>query len=352
MPDSSPNTFRGFAPRYVAGLRCPEDNSELQVESSDRPLDQPIFTGALSCKNCRRVYPIEEGILRFFEEKDLPEEARHEMNWRDQQGDDSIAQNLLFETKLLSRLEVPQHVAALKLDPKSVVLELACGRGRFTVKFLKVCRSIVAVDFSLSSLRFLARRIDANADICLIQADITRLRFAPKYFNRAFSTTPLDSREQRLAMHGVVSNALTDDGRYVFSTEHYDWRNRLLGNPRLMRYRNNGSLYERMRIDEISREPAPYFLEVNARPISVNLPYMTSPRFRRITDRGPAYEKLGNVIAALIRSLDHVPFIRNFGNIVLATAEHPIRPAETDAGAEGSKLFRYVYNYLKLPTTS
>ena len=254
MPNSSPSTFRGFAPRYAAVLRCPVDDSELQVESSDCPFDQPIFNGALSCKTCRRVYPIEEGILRFFEATDLPEEALHELNWRDQQGEDSVEQNRLFETKLASRLEIPQHVTAMKLDSQSVVLELACGRGRFTVQFLKVCKAVVAVDFSLSSLRFLARRVAADAEICLVQADITRLRFQPRYFTRAFSTTPLDSREQRLAMHHVVSNALADDGLYVFSTEHYDWRNRLLGNPRLMRYRNEGSLFERMRMSEVSRK--------------------------------------------------------------------------------------------------
>src|SRR5665213_1993697 len=127
MPDSSPSTFRGFAPRYAAVLRCPEDNGELQVESRDRPFDQPIFTGGLSCKTCRRVYPIDEGILRFFEAKDLPEEARHELNWRDQQGEDSVEQNRLFETKLASRLEIPQHVAAMKLDSKSIVLNWPVG---------------------------------------------------------------------------------------------------------------------------------------------------------------------------------------------------------------------------------
>ena len=71
-----------------------------------------------------------------------------------------------------------------------------------------------------------------------------------------------------------------------------------------------------------------------------------------MTDRGPMYEKLGNVLVALIRGLDRVPLLRNFGNIVLIVAKDPIRPAEMEKPAEGSKLFRYVYDSLKLPNTT
>jgi uncharacterized protein YbaR (Trm112 family) len=349
---ASRSHFTGLPPRFVSLLRCPDDNSELQVGASDRPASEPIYSGSLICKKCGESYPIENGILRLLNAAKLEEEAQFEINFRDQQAEVTEEQNRYFENKLASKLEIPQHVGALKLDSASDLLELACGRGRYTLKFHEICRSILAVDFSLSSLEFLARRLGPGAEVCLVQADITRLRLQPKSFNRAFSTTPLDSREERLKMHQNVSEALDDRGIFVFSTEHYDWRNRLLGNPRLMRYPGHGSVFERMRPKVIVREAAPYFMNVSARPIQIFVPFMTSPVFHRFVQRGSLYKNLGELLVLLISSIELVPWLRNFGNLLLINATDPIRPPVFNEGTRGSKIFRYVYDKLKLPHTT
>jgi ubiquinone/menaquinone biosynthesis C-methylase UbiE/uncharacterized protein YbaR (Trm112 family) len=319
----------GFPLRFIGVVRCPRDGGDLALGSSDRPAGEAISRGSLSCKFCGHSFPIVNGILRFIELAQLDEEALLEVKLRDEQGRLSQEQVRQDEARAWSKLEIPQHVAALNLDSKSVLLEVACGRGRFTVQFLKVCRTILAVDFSLASLEALARRLAPGIEVGLIHADITQLRLAPQSFDRAFSTTPLDSREQRMTMFRTISDALTDDGVYVFSVEHYDLRTRLLGNPRLTRYPNGGSVFQRFMRDEAEREAAPYFLRVKSRPIQIFLPFVRS--------------------VLIGRSFEQVPLLRNFGNLLLVRALNPMRTPKIDQCTQGSRLFRSVYRWLKLP---
>ena len=222
----------------------------------------------------------------------------HEVKFRDEQGRFSEETIRQFENKHSSRLEIPQHVSALKLDSQSVVLEIACGRGRFTILFSKICRAILAVDFSLASLETLARRLNPGIEVGLVHADITQLKFTPQSFDRAFSTTSLDSREQRMSMHRIVSEALRNDGVYVFSTEHYDLRTRLLGNPRLMQYPGGGSLFQRMTSTEVESEAAPYFMRVKSRPIQIFIPFVKSVLLSRFLRAGSATQEFWESITS------------------------------------------------------
>lgn len=237
-------------------------------------------------------------------------EEQREIDFRDRLASQAREdQQRAYEESFGCRLEIPQHVAALRLLPDSVLLEIGAGMGRFTRLFAQNCRAIVAVDFSLASLRFLAGRLDSNSNVLLVHADATRIRVAPRAFSRAFATTPLDTREQRLAMHRLASDALTDDGLWIFSTERWDLRSRIRRQPRAQRYDSSfgaGSLYFRFKQYEIEREAAPYFARIKSRPIKVILPF-------------------GVKSVLLSRVAEHLPFLRDLGDLWLATAERPIR---------------------------
>ena len=58
-----------------------------------------------------------------------------------------------------------------------------------------------------------------------------------------FSATPLDGRDQRMAMYHTISDALRDDGVYVGGVEHDDLTRRLLGLPIARRVRGGRHLY-------------------------------------------------------------------------------------------------------------
>lgn len=335
----------GFPLHFVQRLLCPMDGAAVTVHSTQTGDAGSMLEGSLRCEKCGRTYPVSQGIVRLLSEEALDESARFEMQWRDSVGEE---QQSWFESKLSSLLEIPQHIGALRLNPQSTLLELACGRGRFTVRFAQTCAFVLAVDFSLKSLEFLARRLPPESRVGLVQADITSLRLQPRTFNRAFSTSSLDSREQRLSMHRVVSEALSDDGIYVFSAEHNDWRNRLLGNPRHAYYPGSQISFYRMDRAEIVREAAPYFARLRVRPIQLFLPFLGSASHARLAQRSAMLARLAVRFSLF---LERVPLVRNFANLLLLTATQPVRTPELNQRSRGSTWFRYIYKRANLPDT-
>ncbi len=333
IPDEKPDESKTAFPRSLVGnLCCLRDGTKLSIGRSDDSSTEPISQGLVICRSCHASFPIVDGILHLLGPESMDEESRHEAKWRDKQSVEMEARNEWFENKLASRLEIPQHIAALKLDRQCVLLEIGCGRGRFTVRMREKCQAILAVDFSLASLEFLAKRLGPGSNVGLVWADATHLKLAGRSFDRAFATTPLDSREQRMAMHLAVSEALNDSGLFVFSTEHYDFRTRLLGNPRLMRYTPEGSLFQRMTQREVEREAGPFFSEVKSRPIQLFLPFLRS--------------------VPVSRAIERVPVLRMFANLLLVSASYPARTPVVGMRTKGSRTFQYIYRLLNLPDTT
>lgn len=279
-------------------LRCPLDSSALVAQKQK-----------LQCLSCQTSYAIDKlGIVHMLSTETLSGEEKHEIQFRDKYATDTTLQvEMAWEKSCV--LEIYQHIAALCLptDRSCLLLEIGAGKGRFTTRLLSLCRGIVAVDFSLGSLHFLARRLPADAPVLLVHADATKLRVSPRSFQRALSTTPLDSRSQRMAVHERVSLALCDDGLWVYSTEAYRLRDRLRNVPRVERYEadRSGSVFFRMRREEVTREAHPFFRRVSA---------------RRILDRIPKVK-----IDRLNRIAAHLPGIGTLGDLWLATARSPIR---------------------------
>ncbi len=107
---------------------------------------------------------------------------------------------------------------------------------------------ILAVDFSITALHKLAWKlpsglaptsyrldgeegVDLRPRVGLVQAHATYFHVAPHSFDRALCTTPLDGRDQRMAMYRTISDSLSDEGVFVGSGEHDDLTRRHLGLP-------------------------------------------------------------------------------------------------------------------------
>jgi SAM-dependent methyltransferase len=327
----APRACTGFPRALVELLRCPADGSELAVAAP--PDAAQIVDGLLSCARCGATVPVVAGMVRLLAPESLEGEEAHEMNLRDAQTRVlSSERERAYWAGLYSSRETRSTLAALAPGSGDTVVDLGCGTGRYTSLLAGACRRVLAVDFSLESLRWLLRENTPGPNVGLVHGDITRLRLAPRRFDRALATTPLDSRAQRLAMHGVAAGALADSGVYVFSTEHYDLRSRLLGAPRAQRYRPGENLFFRLERDEVEREAAAYFRDVRSRPINVSLPFSHRlPRPWR---------------ALLSAAAERVPGLRELGDLVLVRASRPLRePVEGDS-SRGSRLFRYVQGRL------
>lgn len=344
---TAPSRTAGFPRFLVERLRCPIDAAVVTIHEEHASTPESLIDASLRCEACGRVYPVIQGIVRLLSEASMDQSALYEMQWRDSRV--SEEHNAWLENKLSSLLEVPQHIRALKLDRQSSIVELACGRGRFTVRFAQICQSVLAVDFSLKSLEFLLRRLPPGSPVGLVQADINSLHFAPRSFNRAFSTSTLDSREQRLRMHHLVAEALQENGIYVYSAEHFDWRNRLLGNPRFACYPGSENTFQRMTRGDLLRETAPYFQLARVRPVQLFLPFLSSSSYARLSARGTFGRWLGRFSIRLSQFLERVPLIRNFSNLLLVVATRPVHAPELNRRSEGSAWFRYIYQRANLP---
>lgn len=325
--------YSGYPVSHIKFLRCRSDMGELQVGGAFSESPEFITEGLLRCCSCGQEYPIIDGIVQMLEQRELDAEGIHELRFRDELN----AVNPNFPNtpavEYWNNLEMEPTLAALNLQEEAVFLELACGTGRYTTKLIGRCRALVAVDFSLVSLRALAERIPKGAKIGLVQADITMMAVAPRSFDRILSTTCLDSREQRMAMHHLAAEALTEEGLYVFGNEYYNLQTRLLGLPRVQRYTHGGMLYCHLEKDDVLRETAPFFRRVTARPIQVPIPFTRHLAYK--------WKK------AIARIAERIPLICDLGALLLVTAGMPIRQPVEGQHSAGNKFAMTIYRWYR-----
>ena len=137
-----------------------------------------------------------------------------------------------------------------------------------------------------------------------------------------------------MVMNHIASEALTSNGRFVYSTEFFDLRTRLLGLPRARRYTAGGIYFSHLEIDDVLREAAPYFRCVNARPIRVVVPFTSRLGFQT---------KL-----VISRIAERIPFFRELGDLLLVYAENPIYPPEEGKpSSRGNAFVKALYNMRK-----
>jgi SAM-dependent methyltransferase len=323
-----------FPRDMVPLLRCNSDAGELAVAEALRCDGDAVWDAILRCKICGAEFRIEEGIARLLPNHLTPED-QHEMNIRD--TIDYVCTNPGpfvpppegWRSVLSDMLEVPPHLNGLHTASSNTVLELACGDGRFTTLIAEKGARILAVDFSLNALRLLAQRLPAGARVGRVQADINQLHVASHRFDRALTLTPLDSRDERMNMYRMIANALTDDGRYVASVEHDDLNRRLLGLRFVRRYSPDGILIEHLTAKTMRREAAPYFSKIRIRPIRPRVPFVAKLPYR--------------LALPIFRLFAALPLVRQFGELLLLTAQLPVRLPVEGEYRSGNRIAKGVY---------
>jgi SAM-dependent methyltransferase len=348
MEQAAPTEF----PRHLLPLlRCSRDGGSLATTIETRASALGISDARLACTSCAAEYAIEQGIARMLDTA-LTAEDEHEIAIRDEEFSFSepapfVPPAIGWRSELSDMIEIPPFLAALgPLDGRKV-LEIGCGDGRFTMLMAQRGADVLAIDFSINALRKLAMWLpagiaptvypqadpaaakDVRLRIGLVQADASRGLVAPQSVDRALSTTPLDSREQRLSMYRMIADALTDDGWFIGSVEHDDLIRRSLGQPLARRYSAGGIFIEHFLPETVQRECAPYFGKVRSRPIRPRVPLVT---------RLP----LG-LSVRVSRAVAAVPGLRQFGEILLFRAEAPLRLPAEDAQRPGNRLVKRLF---------
>jgi cyclopropane fatty-acyl-phospholipid synthase-like methyltransferase/uncharacterized protein YbaR (Trm112 family) len=217
---------------------CPEDDGALNPQSDVRA--DTLWNATLRCAACGRAYPVEEGILKLLDPASLDTESDHERQLRDRNL--SAGYDFSDEESDMQLAEVHPMLESAALSEGTDVLELGAGAGRHTVRIATRRARIVAVDFSIDSLRRLSARAEGTWRIALVQADCTRLSVRARSFDVVVSTlvSNLPTKERRDSMMALAARAIKPAGRFVFSAHHYGLHSRLAREPRSGRYFEGG----------------------------------------------------------------------------------------------------------------
>jgi SAM-dependent methyltransferase len=330
--DSKNKMYPGFPAELLFLLRCPKDQQLLNLEQPEWA-EGAVISGRLNCAGCRRDYPITNGIAILLETQDLDGESQREQRLRDAGGREVFRREAERHERVESdtvRMEMLPTLGAMRTTGGQMILEFGCGTGRYTLPLAKTGALLLALDFSLDSLRALARRLSPGLTVGLVQADATRRCVAPRSFDRVLSTlvSNLPSREHRLAMLRVAAEALKDAGHFVFSTHFQNLTNTLLGRPPSGRYSEGGIFRYYMRREEILRECGVYFRRVACRPIQIFVPFTRWTGISTVT---------------ISRVAEWIPLVRQRGELLLAKVAMPIRIPEEGEGTKPNPVFSAIY---------
>jgi len=309
----------GFPIPLISAFRCIKDGTVLRLDRDSRLCDNHalVWQGALLCDACCGAFPIDKGILNLLDANALDEESRREFTIRDERAAKAAGtKGPAWYDNEYGRTELIPTIEALSAGPGAMVLELGCGDGRYTLVLAGECRWVVAVDFSLESLRIMQQRQQNRRNIALVLGDITTMKVHTAAFDRVLSTlvSNLPSRAHRDAMYRLAAAALKPEGRFVFSTHHHGLWQKLSGKSQAGRYKESGIYRYHFTLSECQTEAQHFFASVTARPIQFHLPFAG---------------RLGLPLVKMSRMLESIPLFNQMGHLVLCTAEQPMQVANT-----------------------
>ena len=197
-------------------LACPTCRGRLEPNEED---------SQLNCPRCQVGLPFTDGVLRALDLRlDHAEDRikQREVVARDQAADDYDQ----GEMSARNSMEIPPCLQAMQPGPTDVVTELGCGTGRLTLRYLSQVRRVVALDFSLASLRLVQRRVPPGLRdrLLLIHADITAPPLARAAFTKAVSFQVLEhlpTAESRQQAVTIAADLLRPGGAFTFSVYHW-----------------------------------------------------------------------------------------------------------------------------------
>lgn len=263
-----------FPVELIGMVRCPKDSGTLAL--SEPAGAEHITIGAARCSGCGAGYEIRDGILRLLPgQQPLDSIARDEQKARDLKADRYDAHFSEFANAVELSAILNEGTPLFG----KTILDLACGTGRITAHLLPFARTILAVDLSEESLRALAQKVGAGANIGLIWSDVTQLRIAPETVDLTISTQLLEhipTVEQRARFLEGVRASLKPEGIFLLTVYYYSSLRRLL-RKRQEGFHSGGIFYRRFTRGEIEREFSGLFRIAKLRPMQIDPRFLPAP---------------------------------------------------------------------------
>jgi len=200
-------------------LSCPECGKGLALSATHRDGDE-VMEGALTCKGCRRSFPILRGVPRLLPDS-LMEESRKTAEQFGYQWERFDKLDAIYEQQFLD------WIAPVGRDffEGKVVLEGGCGKGRHTDVAARFgAKAVVAVDLSVA-VDVAFRNCRHLPNVHVVQADINRLPLL-RAFDYAFSVGVLhhlpDPRKGFLSLASKVKKG-GSASVWVYGAEGNEW---------------------------------------------------------------------------------------------------------------------------------
>jgi SAM-dependent methyltransferase len=287
--------YSEFPVELLRLVGCPEDGGALTALVTNGA----IAEGAVRCSACKREFPISEGILRLL--CSLDDVSKQEVAARDQSAatyDDHLANR--------TEAEITATLDGLDLNGKTVA-DMGCGTGRITRTFLEKAKAVIAVDFSIESLRILAKKVSPNGNLGLVLANAADKVLRPEQFSAAISTQVLEhlpTSEARARFLEQVSGALKEGGEFVITVYHYSLLHRLK-RERQDGVHPSGIYFHRFVRKELKQVMERWFEVEEVRPI-----------------QAPAFfaAKIGLPVTDVSRFMERVPLANLTGHLLKARA--------------------------------
>lgn len=211
-------------------LACPFEHAPLELDGE-----------RLICSNCRRVYPIVDGIPSFVVSDLAQVHDEKEWQWKQSEmkarNEQAVFYDRLLGLILLTPFEVRMTVNALLGDRERFdkLVEVGCGTGRMLRHFAKHADFVVGADLSLESLKRCRERFERLGlweRALLVHADASFLPFRDESFDAAASCQMIEhvpSDRMRRKVVAEIARILKPNGRFAISGYHYSLLTRWFG---------------------------------------------------------------------------------------------------------------------------
>lgn len=200
---------------WTERLACPTCAGRLEAEPRGA-------AEHLVCAACAVKFPIRDGIPSFVESTGTDQAA--EIAQRDEEVASYEGIFLSWE----SYLEVAPLARDLAPRKTDWVLEVGAGTGRIVREYIRSVAGVVAIDFSMESLRHIRRSLElvsgAAGKLVLVHADACALPIRPGSFDRTISAGMLQhlpSEDHRARAVAGMARSLRPGGRFVMQARHW-----------------------------------------------------------------------------------------------------------------------------------